>query len=134
MGIARASAAGFSVIERGACRGRQHTIQLACVWGGCLLLTECLVEESTVPVAAASRQFRGGNFTNAAGVVRKNYVPHPLQAVLDTAMPASGLAENFDAERQDTHVIMGFQLLRALDGATTDDHADGLRGPSATEY
>lgn len=71
--------------------------------------------------------------TNAAGVLRKKYIQRPVQAVLDSRIVASGARETFDAERQATHVTIGFQLLTALDGATTDDHADGLRGAPATE-
>ena len=48
-------------------------------------------------------------------------------------MTTSGTGEAFHAERQAVQIIMGFELLAALDGAAADDHADGLRGPPATE-
>lgn len=71
--------------------------------------------------------------TNAAGFLPKKYIQRPVQAVFDSAIVASGARETFDAERQATHVTIGFQWLTALDGATTDEHPDGLRGAPATE-
>ena len=77
--------------------------------------------------------FGAGVFADAAGVLCKKYIQSPVQAVLDPPMTADGAGEAFDAERQAAQIIMGFELLAAFHDAAADDHADGLRGPPATE-
>ena len=56
-----------------------------------------------------------------------------MQAILDAPVTACGAGEAFHAERQAAEIIMHFDLRAALDRATTDDRADGLRRAPTTE-